>query len=359
VPLLTKILNENIAKKGGGGGGSHEFGWLQRPVQMAGVAAEALGWIGTPEAETALITAFGSLAEFWYYTFQTADHSWLMGCHSSIPHYRIAEALDAIGSTAAAPIVGRLLESVPQDSDRGLWYEADAYETVTARVIHRAGRADAVIETCLAVLGDPDANAHESLRGPVTASPPASSTGTLSAESRAAQLLAVLCRRPEYAPRVREAFERHQARAPSRQRSWTCFFLARALGEMRDAEAVPVLIAALTEQPPEAAHGVPNAPNVFLNAAMTPTHRAAAAFALGSLRERASPAQTELIVATLLNAVADFDNAMDVRRAAARSLARIAGPEHIEQLEQLACEYPEIVTQHTLLHAAAMAKKRK
>ncbi len=359
VPLLAKILNDNIAKQGSGGGGSHEFGFLQRPVQMAGVAAEALGWIGTPEAETALLKAFGSLAEFWYYTFQTADHSWLMGCHSSIPHYRIAEALDAMGSTAAAPIVGRLLESVPQDSDRGLWYEADAYETVTARVIHRAGRAGAVIETCLAVLGDPGATPDESLRGPVTVSPPASSTGKLSAESRAAQLLAVVCRGPQYLPRVREAFERHQARAPSRQRSWTCFFLARTLGEMRDVDAVPVLIAALTEQPPEAVHGIPNAPNVFLNAAMTPTHRAAAAFALGSFRDEASPAQTEMIVAALSNVVADYDNAMDVRRAAARGLARIARAEHVEQLEQLTSEYPEIVTQHTLLHAAAEAKKRK
>jgi hypothetical protein len=45
-----------------------------------------------------LIDAYGKLVEFWYYTFRTADHSRLMGCHSSIPHYRIAEALDAIGS---------------------------------------------------------------------------------------------------------------------------------------------------------------------------------------------------------------------------------------------------------------------
>ena len=91
---------------------------------------------------------------------------------------------------------------------------------------------------------------------------------------------------------------------------------------MRDVEAVPVLIAALTEQPPEAVHGIPHAPNVFLNAAMTPTHRAAAAFALGSFREEASPAQTEVIVATLSNVVEDYDNAMDVRRAAARVSTR-------------------------------------
>jgi hypothetical protein len=128
---------------------------------------------------------------------------------------------------------------------------------------------------------------------------------------------------------------------------------------MRDVAAVPVLIAALTEQPPEAAHGVPTAPNVFLHASMTPTHRAAAAYALGSLRKQASPAQTELIVETLFSVVADYDNAMDVRRAAARGLVRIARAEHVGQLEQLAYEYPEIVTQHTLLRAAAAAAKRR
>ena len=218
---------------------SHEFGWSAPPDFLAGAAAEALGRIGTPAAEDRLLTAYGKLVRFWYYTFRTADHDWLMGCHSSIPHYRIAEALDAIGSRRAADLTGKLLESVPIDTDRGLLHENDAYETVTGRVIQRSGTGPrGRRDTCLAVLGDKEAKSRRQLAASVTASPPAVSVGPLGRESRAAQLLSVVCFRPEDAPQVRAAFERYRAQPPSRERSWTCFFLARTLGKLGDREAV-------------------------------------------------------------------------------------------------------------------------
>jgi len=352
VPLLAQVLEENTRKMPVRPQKSHEFGWAAAPDHLAGAAAEALGWIGTPEAEARLIAAFEKLAEFWYYTFRTADHNWLMGCHSSIPHYRIAEALDAIGSRKVAGLTAKLLQSVPMDPDRGLLYESDAYETVTARLIHRNGMGAAVVDACLAVLGDPQAKTTPELQQAVTASPPAVSVGVLSPESRAAHLLAVVAQRPEDAPRVRAALERYRAMAPSRKRSWTCFFLARTLGKLRDAGSVGVLCSALDDDPTEFSFGVPDAPNVFIHNAMTPVHRAAAADALGRIGSKEA-------VPSLLSAVADFDNAMEVRQAAAGALGRIADPATLGQLEKLAADYPEFTTQRTLWEACAACRDER
>jgi HEAT repeat protein len=115
VPLLSELLEEESAERPWRAPHSHELGWAQEPVQVAAAAAEALGWIGTAEAETALLRAFGKLAPFWYYTYRSVDHEWLMGCHSSLPHYRIIEALDAIGSRRAAPIAGAPQRRLPAD----------------------------------------------------------------------------------------------------------------------------------------------------------------------------------------------------------------------------------------------------
>ena len=60
----------------------------------------------------------GRLREFWFYSFRTGDHEWLMGCHSSIPHYRILEALDAMGSDKAGPIGANGV--IPKGPDLGL-----------------------------------------------------------------------------------------------------------------------------------------------------------------------------------------------------------------------------------------------
>jgi len=349
VGLLGEGLTASIKDARKRHKGFHELGWWQRPAHLAAGAAEALGRIGTPPAEKALIAAFGQLAPFWNYTVQTGDHSWLMGCNASVVHHRILEALDAIGSTGAGAITPAVLTSVPIDSDRGLLYENDSYELLTARVVHRSGRAGEVVATCLAVLGDEKAKGVAALRPAVTASPPATTFGPLSAESRAALILSVVCHDRRAAPAVRAAFERYRAQAVSKKRSWTCFYLARLLGRLGDPAAADVLTAALTDDPTEASFGRPDPPNVYVHNAMTPCYRAAAADALGRLGHK--PA-----VAVLLAIVADLDNAVDVRHAAAGALARIADPASLPGLKKLARgDHVEVVVRRALRQAVANA----
>jgi hypothetical protein len=275
-----------------------------------------------------------------------------MGCHSSIPHYRILEALDAMASTEAAGLTGQILRSVPMDPDRGLLFEDDDYEKVSARVIHRSGTASAVLETCLSVLGDPAAKADAALADAVTASPPAESTGGVGPPARAAQLLCVVALDPVVAPRIRAAFERYRAQAPSAERSWTCFFLARALGKLRDTGSVEVLRASLDTDMREADFGIADPPNVFLHEAMTPVYRAAVADALGRIGDLAA-------YPSLWATATDYDRSvMDVRQAAARALGGTAGESNLGELAKLAREYPEAITQMTLWEACEAAKAR-
>jgi len=204
------------------------------------------------------------------------------------------------------------------------------------------------VEACLAVLGDEKAPDAKTWRQAVTASPPASSTGALCAESRAAQILSVVCRDAAFAPRIRVAYERYRAAKPSRKRSWTCFMLARALGKLADPGSVGPLVASLTEDATEASFGRPDPPNVFVHHAMAPCYRAAAADALGRIGDkRAGPA--------LLATVRNFENAMDVRHAAARALAMLADPALLGEMQKLARTYPEVVTGRALAQACANA----
>jgi HEAT repeat protein len=174
----------------------------------------------------------------------------------------------------------------------------------------------------------------------------------LGKESRAAQIASVVCLNPKYAPRLRAAFDRYRAQPPSRERSWTCFYLARALGKLRDKSVAPSLLAALNDDPTEASFGYEKPPNVFIHKAMTPFYRAAAAYALGEIGDAQA-------VPTLLKVVENFDNAMDVRHAAARALEMIgvkADSEDCKRLKAAAAEYPEIATRRALLRACAGAK---
>ena len=329
-----------------------EMGRHQGPAYVAATAAEALGWIATSEAEHALVEAFAGLGDFWWYTHRTGDHSWLMGSHSSVVHFRILEALDAMGSTEGRRIATAALKAIPIDSDRGLLYENDAYENVTARVIARAQLAGEIAEACLGVLGDPVAANAKRWRAAVTASPPASSTGALCAESRAAQVLSIVCRDAALAGRIRVVYERFRAQKPSRKRSWTCFLLARTLGKLRDRGSVDALASSLTDDATEASFGRPAPPNVFVHNAMTPCYRGAAADALGRIGDRrAGP--------SLLAAVANFENAMDVRHAAARALEMLADARHVDRLRALARDYPEITTRRVLARACERASAAK
>lgn len=350
VPLLGDLLHQSGLKKQVKAEKSHEFGWTAMPDHLGGAAAEALGRIGTPTCESMLIDQFDQLAEFWFYTFRTADHNWLMGSHSSIIHFRIAESLERMASGKTAPITDKLLLSVPIDSDRGIFFENDAYETVIARLIQRSGRADAVVETCLDVLGDPNAKPDEALRHACTFSPPAVSTGVLSAESRAAHLLSVVARRPKWSDRVRETLTRYRQKEPGRVRSWVGFMLLRTLGTLEDPQSMSLCRRILDEEVPEMVRDVPEPPNVFLHNVMTPSYRAAAAWVLGKIGDPQS-------APTLLRAVATHENTMEVKQAAAVALGELGDPSLLPEMERLARGYPEIATARSLREACVKLRR--
>jgi len=342
IPLLAKVLDANARRKPGRG--FHELGFQQKPVYLAATAAEGLGWIGTSDVETALKVAFPKLLDFWTYSYRAGDHDWLMGCNSSPLHYRILEAFDAMGSRDLSELVGKIVRSVPLDTDRALLFEPDGYETLACRVVQRTGRTSEVMETALSVLGDKSAKAVGELKAAVTASPPARSTKPLSPEPRAAQIASVVCVGPRYAARLRAALNRYRASRPSRKRSWTCFFLTRALAKLRDKGSVATLLDVISKDPTEASQGLNPPPTHILYKAMKPFHRAAAAHALGEIGDaRAVPGLIKLVI--------DFDNAPSVRRRAAEALGKIGDTASLPRLRKIADDYPELATRRALLES--------
>ena len=356
VPLFATILAENNDPQTGN-------------LFLAEAAAEALGWIGTPEAGQALVDAFANLGHYRDYVGWYSDHPALYACHSSPVHARVIESLDRIGSSAAAPIVAHLIRSVPTDPDRALFLESDTYEMLVGRLIRRSGRGDEVIDTCLALLGDEHAQADSELKEALELTFNAWA-GKPSAENRAAQILSAVCRDRRHTPAVLAAYERARAseeELPDRtlgaellmnvnmpQRNWVLFFLGRTLGNLGDPAAVEPLLASLAPELNEARHGRPDpaAPNVhLLQIDPTPSWRGAAAWALGRIGDRRA-------TGTLLAVVANMDNAVDTRYAAAEALANAADREHIPAIAKLAEDYPEVSTRRALLESLAECEKK-
>ena len=347
VPLLQQILADHIDPETGN-------------LFLAEAAAEALGWIGTPEAESVLLDTFARLGNYVDYVGWYSDHPALFACHASPIHARIIEALDRIGSTHAGPLVPQLIRSVPTDPDRALYLENDTYELLVGRVIRRSGRGDELIRTCLALLGDPEAAASEDLQQALSSAFNAWA-GRPNAESRAAQLLSAICRDLRDAPAVRAAYERYRAKPEERferalnnppvfqvelaHRHWVLLFLGRTLGNLGDRSAVDTLLASLAPERNEARHGRPDPaePNIhLLQLDATPCWRAAAAWALGHIGDRRT-------IPTLLEVVSNLDNAVDTRYAAAEALGRLADSDSIPAIRQLAADYPEVSTRRALL----------
>lgn len=347
LPLLREILAQNIDPK-------------TANLYLAEATIEALGLLGTPEAEAALIEIFGKLLPYWDYVGWYSDHPALYACHNSPLHARIMEALDAIGSTKTGGIAPHLIRSVPTDPDRALFPENDDYETLLGRVLRRSGRGDELIETCLALLGDAQAKATDDLKQAVSTTFGAWA-GQPAPDNRAAQILSAVCRDAKYEPRIRAVYEAYRAKpedAISRplgnpswipQRHWVLFYLGRALGNVADRGSVDTLLASLKPELNEARHGHPDPsePNIhFLQLEYTPCWRATAAWALGRIGDRRA-------AVTLLNVVSDLKNATDVRHAAAESLGKLADPATLEATKQLAQDYPEHSVRKSLLRAVA------
>jgi len=362
VPLLTEILVDCCLKKMPQARGSHELGWTAMPDHIGGAAAEALGRIQTQDALDGLVKGFETLQEFWFYTFRTADHDWLMGSVSAIIHFRIMEALETIGTcttldvqTPIRSLADRIVRSVPIDSDRGILLDNDDYERLVGRIMASAGCSNDYIEACLNVLEGKQGD--EAKMKAVSDSPPAVSTGVLEKTSRAAQIIAVLVQEKtsaEHRERIRNVFEIFRKREASRERSWTCYMLARALGRLKDTESIPFLLSALNDEKKEFDFGSPAPPNIFLTNAMTPVHRASAAAALGMIGD-------PVALPTLLAVAEDFDNMMDVRDAAASAMIDIRRQidpttaadykGFIERLKIVSETYPELYPGKTLSRA--------
>ena len=125
---------------------------------------------------------------------------------------------------------------------------------------------------------------------------------------------------------------------------WVGFFLARTLGHLAVPQSTDALVAALDRSPTEAAHGRPDplGPGVlFLQNDLTPCWRAAVAWALGRIRDPRA-------ATVLLKTIADLDNAVDTRHAAAEALRELADVRWQEQIRTLAVEYPEVSTRRVL-----------
>jgi hypothetical protein len=346
VPMLAETLRQNTDP-----GKANLF--------LAEAAVEALGRIGTAEAMAVLIDVFPKLPEYPVYTRWYGDHEALMACHASPVHYLIIEALDAIGTTGTATIVPDLLRSIPTDPDRALLPGNDDYETLVGRVIRRSGQATAVIETCLAILGDPRATQQPDIAKAIATTHP-SWAGKPDPDNRAAQILSLVCRDRSYEPRIRETMERYWilpvdiprvfdtgipvvTKLPTRH--WVSFFLARTLGNLGDVRSVAMLVKVLENSAPEAANGRPDplGPGVlFLHNDLTPCWRAEVAWALGRIGDARAQA-------VLLKTITNLQNATDTRYAAAIAAGQLADAAGLAELHRLAQDYPEISVRRALL----------
>lgn len=350
IPLLAETLEQHSDPETGN-------------LFLAEAAAEALGRMGVAEADAVLVQAFAALGPYPDYTRWYGDHDALMSCHASPLHYFITEALDARRCEQAASIVPHLIRSVPIDPDRALFPGNDDCEALVGRVIRRNAAEAAVVETCLAILGDPQGVRTQAIEEAISTIHRCWG-GEPTPENRAAQILSAVCQDAKYEPRIRAALLQYRQRTVDIPRvfdtgipvvdalptkNWVCFYLARSLGNLAQRESVDALVSVLEQEPSEAATGRPDPMGVgvlFLHNELTPCWRAAVAWALGRTGDpRAAP--------VLLEIVADLDNATDTRHAAAEALGQIGDPASLEVIRKLVTDYPEISTRTTLLRILA------
>jgi len=357
VALLDAILKMHIPLPKG-----------ERSVKLAEAAAEALGWIGNAEAEKALIERSRSLLVFSRYNLALGDQGggWgdYLGCSSV--HYRFLEAFDAIGSKLPEPVVWAFVVSLHLNYDQPLLLERDTYETMLARVVQRSGRLSTIIDTCFAMIGVGNGPLNEDFKkvlvAQVTSQRYAQMHGTrvsFTVPQRVAYILSVLGMRPQDAPRYQEAFEKYRKRYFEIRKdvrgletgacAWICYHSLETLGRFGDVDHFDLLLDAL-EDPPEAVDGFDSACNPLAFLATTPHYRVAAAFGLGQIGKREA-------VPALLEAVNDFDNALEVRHAAAQALVRLCDGRDRKALRDMADAYPEVHTRRVLLRACEEAEK--
>jgi HEAT repeat protein len=341
IPVLKEILKKNLSSR-------------KSNLFLAEACLEALSIIGDKQLEDYMIETFGKLEEFHEY------YNWYGGGHPynevSMPHFRILDVLDRIGSTKTATLVPAIIRSLPIDVDRQLLFELDDYELMAGRLVKRSGCEQKVVETCLALLGDVAAVSDDSLKASVSRLYHAFA-GRPQLENRAAQVLSILSTDLQHEPRIRAVFNRYRAkereplfrtrtiRSPVPDRPFVLFYMARLLGKLADPASSDCLISALEEDPNEAAFGRP-APDTLwvgmLQEDNTPCYRAAAARALGNIGEKRA-------AEPLLKVVSNLDNAVDTRYAAAVALKKIKEKTLLARIRTIAPGYPDVSVRNVLL----------
>ncbi|NQT87835.1 HEAT repeat domain-containing protein [bacterium] len=355
VPLQESILAAHIPlpKKG-------------RSAKLAAAAAEALGWIGDAEAERALVEQSRHLLPFWRYNLAVGDQGGGWGDYltCSPVHFRFLEAFDAMGARVPKEILWTLTTSLHMSFDQPLLLELDTYETLLARVVQRSGSLDAMLDTCFALIGVGKGAVDEAFKKALVDQVVSQRYPQMHGKNvaftvpqRVAHILNVLGIRPEDAPRYQEAFEMYRRRYLAIRKdyrgletgacAWICYYALETLGRLECADAYETFLGAL-QDPPEAVDGLPPATAPTAHLATTPHYRVAAAFGLGQIgRHEALPA--------LLEAVGNFDNALEVRHTAARALVKLCDRRDLKTLQALADSYPEVHTRRVLLRACEEA----
>jgi len=252
--------------------------------------------------------------------------------------------------------------------DNPLLQESDTYETMLGRVAQRSGCLDTILDTCFAMIDVGNGTVNEEFKkmlvAQVTSQHYPQMHGKKTAftvPQRAAYILSVLGIRPSDAPRYRKAFEIYRKRyfeirkdhrgLESGACAWICYYSLETLGRLDRVNGYELFLNALKD-PPEAADGFDNACNPLSFLSTTPHYRVAAAFALGQTGRREA-------IDVLLEAVRNFDNALEVRHAAARALVKLCDSRDIEVLRAAADDYPEVHTRRVLLNACAEAAKKE
>ena len=341
-----------------------------RSAKMAAAAAEALGWIGGAAAQTVLLQQFPDLRTFWHYNLALGDQGGGWGDYLSCSpvHYRFLEAFDAMGTKLPESVIWTLTLSLHLGFDQPLLLERDTYETMLARAAQRSGCLDTILDSCFAMLNVEKGAISEQFKKlllhQVTSQHYPQMHGkhvAFTVPQRIAHILSVLGIRPQDAPRYKNAFEKYRKRYLEIRKdyrgletgacAWICYYSLETLGRLECADAQKTFLMALMD-PPEAVDGLPAATAPTAHFATTPHYRVAAAFGLGQTGKHEA-------VGALLEAVKNFDNALEVRHTAATALVKLCDGRDLEVLRAAADSYPEVHTRRVLLTACGEAAKRK
>jgi hypothetical protein len=264
-------------------------------------------------------------------------------------------------------LVPHLIACVPTDFDRALFLPNDTAEQLIGRVIRNQGAEAAVIETCLKTLGDAAAKPTPEIDTALRTVHQAWA-GTPTPELRSSHIISLVCDNKTFAPRIQEAYLRYMAVTNPLPRAffgehpviknlpvrhWNCFYLARALANLKDTQVVPALLTGLASAP-EFTYGSPDpidASVLFLHNDMTPCWRAATAYALGEIGDkRAIPA--------LLKTVSNPANAVDTRHAAATALGLLGDKSLVSALTKQLDRCEETSMKQALTRAIERSKSR-